>query len=253
MKADREMKMRFFATVLAGLAVIFPQIVSAQAAADDWSYSVMPYLWLPTVKATLNFDAKSVETKPDSYLDNLDFAGMLSGAARKGRWVIGSDLMYMHFSDSQSKVRAGGLLDTSGDIDIKGLVWTAAGGYSLILEPKANLDVFAGFRYLGLNTEVNTNIIFARSAEKDVNIWAGIVGARGRANLGDSKWFANGYVDVGSGSSAFTWQGVAGVGYAFDWGDVILDYRYLYYSQSGRKLIEDMKMGGPALGVNFRF
>jgi len=247
------MKKSFFATVLAGLAVIFPQVVSAQAAADDWSYSVMPYLWLPTVKANLNFDEKSVETKPNSYLDNLDFAGMLSGAARKGRWVIGSDLMYIHFSDSQSKVRAGGLLDTGGDIDLKALVWGMVGGYSLILEPKANLDVFAGFRYLGLNTEVNTNIIFGRSAEKDVNIWAGIVGARGRANLGDSKWFANGYVDVGGGSSAFTWQGVAGVGYTFDWGDVILDYRYLYYSQSGRKPIEDMKMGGPALGVNFRF
>ena len=111
------MKMRFFATVLAGLAVIFPQIVSAQAAADDWSYSVMPYLWLPTVNATLNFNDKSVETKPDSYLDNLDFAGMLAGAARKGRWVIGSDLMYMHFSDSQSKVRAGGLLVQTQRID----------------------------------------------------------------------------------------------------------------------------------------
>ena len=142
---------------------------------------------------------------------------------------------------------------TGGSIDLKGLVWTAAGGYSLVLEPKANLDVIAGFRYFGLDTTVNTNIVFSRSAEKDVNIWAGIVGARGRANFGDSKWFANGYVDVGSGSSAFTWQGVAGVGYTFDWGDVILDYRYLYYSQSGRKPIEDMKMGGPALGVNFRF
>lgn len=253
MKADREMKKRFFPTVISGLAVLFPQFVSAQVATEDWSYSVMPYLWLPTVKGNLIVNDKSVETKPDSYLDNLDFAGMLSGAARKGRWVIGSDLMYMHFSDSQSKVRAGGLLDTGGSIDLKALVWGAVGGYSLILEPKANFDVFAGFRYLGLDTTVNTNIVFSRSAEKDVNIWAGIVGARGRASFGDSKWFANGYVDVGSGSSAFTWQGVAGVGYTFDWGDVVLDYRYLYYSQSGRKPIEDMKMGGPALGVNFRF
>ena len=175
------MKTRFFMAALAG-ALLLPSLgAQAQTAAesDNWKFSVMPYLWLPTVKATLNFDAKSVETKPDSYLDNLDFAGMLSGTARKGRWVIGSDLMYLHVSDSQSKVRAGGLLDTGGSIDLKGFVWTAAGGYSLILEPKANLDVIAGFRDFGLDTKVDTNIVFGRSVEKDANIWAGIIGPAG--------------------------------------------------------------------------
>jgi opacity protein-like surface antigen len=249
------MKTRFFMAALAG-ALLLPSLgAQAQTAAepDSWKFSVMPYLWIPTVKATLNFDAKSVETKPDSYLDNLDFAGMLSGTARKGRWVIGSDLMYLHVSDSQSKVRAGGLLDTGGSIDLKGFVWTAAGGYSLILEPKANLDVIAGFRYFGLDTKVDTNIVFGRSVEKDANIWAGIIGARGRFNFGESDWFANGYVDVGGGSSTFTWQGAAGVGYAFKWGDVILDYRYLYYSQDDGKLIDNLSFGGLALGANFRF
>jgi hypothetical protein len=213
----------------------------------------MPYLWLPDVKAELNVNSLGVSVSPDSYLGALDFAAMLTGAARKGRWTLGSDLIYLHFSESQSTVRAGGLLNTSGSVDIKGLVWTAAGGYSLILEPKANLDVIAGFRYFGLNTNASTNIIFGQSAEKDVGLWAAIVGARGRANFGDSNWFANGYVDVGGGSSAFTWQGVAGVGYGFKWGDVILDYRYLYYSQGSGQPVDDMKMGGFALGANFRF
>ena len=44
-----------------------------------------------------------------------------------------------------------------------------------------------------------------------------------------------------------------GVGYAFKWGGVQLDYRYLYYDQSGDKLVQDMSLGGLALGVNFRF
>lgn len=69
----------------------------------------MPYLWLPDVRAN-GVHSLSAEVKPDNYLDNLDFAAMLSGAARRGRWVIGSDLMYMHFSDSQSTVHAGGLI-----------------------------------------------------------------------------------------------------------------------------------------------
>jgi hypothetical protein len=34
---------------------------------------------------------------------------------------------------------------------------------------------------------------------------------------------------------------------------VVLDYRYLYYDQSGDKLVQDMSFGGLALGANFRF
>jgi opacity protein-like surface antigen len=61
-------------------------------------------------------------------------------------------------------------------------------------------------------------------------------------------------VDVGGGSSTFTWQGIAGVGYAFKWGDIVLDYRYLSYDQDGNdKLIDKMSFGGLALGANFRF
>jgi hypothetical protein len=44
------------------------------------------------------------------------------------------------------------------------------------------------------------------------------------------------------------------MGYAFKWGDVVLDYRYLYYSQDGdKKLIDNLSFGGLGLGLNFRF
>ena len=80
------------------------------------------------------------------------------------------------------------------------------------------------------------------------------MGAKGRAKLGASDWFVNYYADVGGWSDLFTWQGAAGIGYAFRWGDALLDYRYLYYSQSGQdKLIDNISFGGFALGVNFRF
>jgi len=46
----------------------------------------------------------------------------------------------------------------------------------------------------------------------------------------------------------------AGLGYAFAWGDLVLDYRYLYYSQDGEdKLIDNLSFGGVALGAKFRF
>jgi hypothetical protein len=34
-------------------------------------------------------------------------------------------------------------------------------------------------------------------------------------------WFAPFYLDVGTGATKLTWQGFAGVGYAYRWGDVV--------------------------------
>lgn len=60
-------------------------------------------------------------------------------------------------------------------------------------------------------------------------------------------------LDAGTGSSALTWQGMAGIGYTFKWGNVLLAYRHLYYDQKGDKLVQDMRFSGPALGASFRF
>jgi hypothetical protein len=46
---------------------------------------------------------------------------------------------------------------------------------------------------------------------------------------------------------------VAGIGYAFEWGEVVLDYRYLSYSQDDGKLVEELSLGGGALGATFHF
>ena len=46
---------------------------------------------------------------------------------------------------------------------------------------------------------------------------------------------------------------MAGVGYAYKWGDVVLAYRCLAYEQSGNKLLADVNLCGFALGLNFRF
>jgi hypothetical protein len=94
---------------------------------------------------------------------------------------------------------------------------------------------------------------FARagSVEESKDIWAFIVGVKGRIRLGQGGWFANYYGDVGVASSAYTLQGLLGVGYVFRWGEIVFDYRYLQYN--GDKLIDTLRLAGPALGLRFRF
>lgn len=263
---------------------------TAQVQGDDWNFSVMPYLWLPSVSGDLNYGpppvgggSPNVSVDADKLLQNLDFAAMIAGSARKGRWVIATDLIYLDLSGDKSTVKSVDINPGTGPVNVstsslgagtsvglKATVWTLGGGYAVVQMPRVNIDVLGGFRYLGLEAKTDWNLSatvtgtgpngasasFARSGSiKDKeNLWSAIIGSQGRFGLGDSNWFANYYVDVGGGSSVFTWQGVAGVGYAFKWGDVVLDYRYLYYSESGDdRLIDNIAFGGLGLGVNFRF
>ncbi len=178
----------------------------------------------------------NVSVDASTILDNLAFALMLNGEARKGRWLIATDLIYLDLSSGDSAVRSVDLNPGSGQVnvstsslnagtstDLKAWVWTMVGGYAAVQEPRASLDVIGGFRYLGLDTTTNwqltttvtgtgpggTTASFPQSGsvKKSENVWAAIVGAKGRVKLGESDWFFNYYADVGGGSSTFTWQG----------------------------------------------
>jgi hypothetical protein len=276
----------FFTAALAALVQLAPLHASAQVPADKWTFSVMPYLWLPSVDGKLRYGppppgggTANVSIDADTLLDNLDFAFMITGEARKGRWLIATDYIYLDFSKADSALRSVDFNPGPGPINIstsalnagtqsslRGDVWTLVGGYAAVEDKAASLDVIGGFRYLHVSATTdwqltatvnlpNSTLTFPRSGNvnKSDDIWAAIVGAKGRAKLGASDWFVNYYVDLGGASDLFTWQGAAGIGYAFRWGDIIFDYRYLYYSQSGDKLIDNISFGGFALGANFRF
>ena len=90
--------------------VLVPFAAGAQAE-EHWTFSVTPYIWLPNVNGTLKYNpppsggAPEVDTGPNNYLENLSFALMLSGEARKGRWSIVSDVIYLKFDSEKSNVR----------------------------------------------------------------------------------------------------------------------------------------------------
>jgi opacity protein-like surface antigen len=275
-----------FAAALAGVALLAPLTAAAQAPADRWTFSLAPYLWLPSVDGKLNYgpppaggSSANVSVDADTLLDNLDMALMLIGEARRGRWLVATDIIYLDFSKSDSAVRsvdfnpgAGPInisttsLNAGTDSELTGWLWTLVGGYAAVQDPGWTLDVIGGFRYLTIEAKTDWTLTaavtgpggttpFTRtgSVKDSEDVWAGIVGAKGRVRLGESPWFVNYYADLGGASDVFTWQAWAGVGYAFKWGEVLFDYRYLYYSQSDDKLIDNLSFGGFGLGVNFRF
>lgn len=243
----------------------------------QWHYSLTPYAWFPNIHQTIQFSTPlgggktvEVEVKPDSYLDNLEFALMGIFEARKGDWALAMDLVYNDFSDQEGKIktvrgprgRESLPIDVNANVDIKALIWEGIGSYTVARSDAGTLDVFGGVRYLGLETSTDLGFsgpdgVLGRSGSTSdkINVWDGIVGVRGAVALGEGDdWFLPYYLDIGAGNySNWTWQGWAGIGYRFDWGDLVLVYRNLSYSTSGDEIIEDLRLAGPALGATFRW
>ena len=259
---------------------------AAQAPTDRWTFSVQPYVWLPGLDAQLRYgpppaggSGANVSIDTDGVLDALNFFAMVQGEARKGRWSIFGDLIYVDFGKQDSQVRSVDFNPGPGPVNVTtsqlnsgtqsaldATVFTLAGGYNMVRDPTTTLDLIAGIRYANVKASTDWNLTavvtgpagaaaFARTGtvERSDDLFDGIIGARGRLGFGNSPWFVPYYIDVGAGSSDLTWQGAVGVGYGFRWGDIVFSYKYLYYDVGDDKFIQELKLGGFAIGANFRF
>lgn len=259
--------------------VVGPLTAGVAVVDDPWHFSFTPYVWFPNISQQLEYDqplgratsrSVEVEVEPDNYLSDLKFGLMGMIEARKGPWSLGMDLIYTDFGSQDAKVHGmpmpGGAAPTAMDsqtqVDIEALVWEGIGGYTLVRHSIGTLDVFGGVRYLGLKTSTDLSLAgadglfnHALGSSDRLDVWDGIIGIRGEVTPGTlGNWFLPYYLDIGAGNySNWTWQAWGGLGYRFDWGDLVLVYRNLSYSTSGHELLQDLRMGGPALGVTFRW
>jgi hypothetical protein len=266
---------------LVAVGFLVSSSAQAQSAEDHWTFALTPYLWLPNVNGTLKYDvppgaagSPEASTGPNNYLENLQSVLMISGEARKDKWSIMADVIYLDFADQASNVKAvnfGGStvstnLNANTSSSFKGGLATLAGGYTVVETPVLTLDVLGGVRYLQIRASTDWQLtatvtgpgagqVFPASGSisQRADLWDAIVGVRGRVRLGQGKWAIPYYLDVGTGSSDLTWQGLLGIAYGFGWGDATLAYRHLAYDQGSNKLFQDFRFSGPALGATFRF
>jgi hypothetical protein len=147
-------------------------------------------------------------------------------------------------------------------LDVKSNILTLGGTYSFVEKPEYTLGMIFGARMLSMDQTLNWSFVgtgplgVAQSGTSDVSgtNWDAIVGVRGRARFGDGlRWFVPYYADVGTGNSQFTWQALAGVGYSFNWGDVLVAWRYLDYEFKSGDALQSLDFNGAAVGVSFKF
>lgn len=253
-------------------------------AEPGWQFSVTPYAWVPSIDGTLRYqlpgnpgpDSADVSKDGSSILEALNFAAMIAAEARYQRYSVLTDFIYLDLGGSSSKVRevnfggggnagVGANLDRGTESSLSGSLWTLMGGYTVTQGEWGHADIVGGFRLFSLNAETSIRLagdVTAPGGSASLNrnaklsdsgtLFDGIIGMRGRLVIGKG-FYAPYAFDIGTGSSTLTWQASAGLGYQFSWGGVALGYRYLYYEQSSKNLVQDLSFGGPFLALNFTF
>ncbi len=254
--------------ILTALGLV-PAATHAQAASPDggWSFEFTPYIWGAAMSGEVEagpLPAIGVDMSFSDILDNLDAGLMGAFEARKGRWGLLLDAIYMKLAHSATASRTGpgpvgASATASAELEITQTVYAAAVAYRVI-EGRSPLDVIGGARYAKLEADARIDGSFyaqtgsvAGSAEKS---WVDpYVGVRAQHPIAD-RWTLVGYADVGGFGvgSEFTWQAIAGINYEFS--RTIagkLGYRYMAVDYDKDGFRYDMANSGLYLGVGIRF
>jgi len=133
------------------LAVGIPGAASAQGAGtqDIWTVELTPYLWAAGLDGNTAADGAGSEIDTDYKffsLDNLDFALGTALEARKGRWGMLYDAMYVEFSDAFER-------GPSSEVEVSGGFVEAVG--SMAAQNGRPLELLFGVRYVALKTVVD--------------------------------------------------------------------------------------------------
>jgi len=252
-------------------------------------FNVAPYLWLPTVNATLNYklppglDGRvptDVSSGPGDYLSHLNFAAMAAADVRYGAFSLLTDFVYTNFSATGGATHLKTVdflgqpelpIDRSAQLGVgttlKATIWTLAGGYAVANGDWGNVDVLVGLRGAQINARTNYSLAVSITGPRGngpafggigyvgaiTNVWNGIAGVRARIKIGDQGFYVPLYADVGGGGSSPTWQIAGGIGYQTGWVGASLTYRYLAFDQSSSAMVKKLSLGGPLLMATFTF
>jgi opacity protein-like surface antigen len=245
---------------LAAIPIVGPTSALAQAdpSADTWQFEVTPYFWAAGMKGWGRIGSRTPTVKFDaSFSDvwrNLDVGAMGTIEARKGRWGVLFDAMYVKVGQEGDPLR--GDLGTA-KLDVSQTILQLAGAYRVVDDPVMPIDVLGGVRY----TYLDSDLSFSRSrllpngVDRSNNVsWTdGFLGVRGRYYLTD-KWSVLGYADAGTGGTKYSWQLIAGTNYDFTKSVVgKFGYRIISMKYESNNFLYQVKTEGLYLGVGIKF
>lgn len=220
----------------------------------QWQYEVTPYLWAAGIKGDVGIGRLPTESADVSFSDlwdHFDAGAMLGFEARRNRFGIAFDGLWIKLKDSQS-TPGPSFGEAQGEFTQS--MYGIAGMYR-VAEGRAPVDLLIGARYLGLDADLTLTAGLLPETKRSVSKswWDGFGGVRVSVPFGD-RWAGVGYVDAGAGGSKLSWQALAGVNYQFSRAiSGKVGYRYFKVDYEEEDLRYDVSMGGPYLALGFKF
>jgi hypothetical protein len=238
----------------------YPARAQQASFGPTWEALVTPYLWLPWTSVEVNpsngrLPSASGTFDPDQLINHLSWVPFMGSVAfRDGPYNILFD--YLH-----APVRAGlstrnilfGGAGVGSTVDTGSAIFL----YRAIAQPDQYLDVGAGVRVWGFNTNLSLNQgLLPAISVSGGGAWADpLLAVRYHRELGNG-FGATAYGDVGGfGLGAdIDWQVVGTVDYALKPGiDLHAGFRSLNFNQTVPRAGIDVHMYGPLVAATFRF
>ena len=247
-------------TLCAGSLLLVPASGQAQDSGsdNDWQFTGNIYLWGAGIEGTTSND-REIDVPFDDLVDNLDFALMFGLEARKAKWSLVGDFIFLDLGkDKTVDLPLPSNPQLKADVDVEGTVINLLAGYNLSSRSNGMLDAFVGLRFLELEATIEASVVGGPGpgTEREVsdlgNVLDGIVGIRGQQNL-TGNWYLRYLLDVGAGDSDMTWQVVGGVGYQLKRWDLTAVYRHIEWEFDSDSELEDLNFSGPGFLAQFHF
>ena len=236
------------------LATSLPVKAATGPGLDRWAFGGSAYLWAAGVEGT-SAEGDDIDISFTDVLDDLEGGIMGILAARKGKWTVIADLLYLsiHQEDETTANLVGLPVELEVDVKLRGFVSTFGVAYRVIEVDRTSLDLLAGARYFDLDVDFEAGLA-ARKIEYSDSGHAldGIIGGQLLTSLTD-RWYLSFYGDIGAGDNKLTWQAWPIVGYRLENLDVVAGYRHLEWETDDGDTFDDLNFSGPLLGVKFRF
>ncbi len=255
-------------TVLtASMLAVTPLTAQAEDSilSKDWQFDAQLYIWAADFSGEVDTPLGDVpfDVPFSTLVDNLQMGFFGSFEARKDKWLIFTDIVYLDVEAGASPaVTPGDSIDISGIVSMEGGAINLVGGYNLLVKGKSRLDLIAGVRYLDLGSEiafsgtVSGNPVAVNKSVQMGTALDAIIGVKGKYAFANAeRWSIPYHLDIGAGDSDFTWQALTGISYqAATWVDVALTYRHMEWDlKSTDGAIKNVNLSGPSFGAIFHF
>lgn len=244
--------------VLAMVSATAPSVLAAEAAAQeskDWEFRIVPYIWGAGIQGDVGIGrlpAQGVEASFSDIWNNLEIAGMAAFEARKGRWGVLVDAIYIDLGDT---VPTPDPAYGNADVSMNQQLYSGLMTYRIYGAEKVTVDMGWGPRYVRIDSalELTSGVAQGRKVSGTEDWWDWLAGVRVIGHPG-KRWSLMGYADIGGGGSELTWEAVVAASFAFNKTvSLPFGYRYLSIDYDQNSLLYDVAMEGPFLGVGFHW